>query len=275
MATPVRLRQRTIGDYEVVAARQGNEYIGHVRGPKGAGPTLRRATLEHLWNELLEEVGRSGPDYLGFEGGINRFLHFFRSGFSSPAYNKPDGEAGYKREARKKLLESLPLERAVNSNGSGQAVLNVYRATNLVDPKWEQPKVEKLLQSGDGDAFIRSVARFAQTPGKATLQAVEAVLRPHDAAKWTIVTYLPFLWEPAGHMFLKPVVMKDYANRVGHRFAFEYNSVLDFGVYESLLDLAAVTEREIVNLGPRDRIDIQSFIWVVGSYEKGREQPQD
>jgi len=94
------------------------------------------------------------------------------------------------------------------------------------------------------------------------------------AAKWTIITCLPFLWEPVGNMFLKPAVMKDYANRVGHRFAFEYDSVLDFAVYESLLAFAALTERKIVNLEPRDRIDIQSF-WVVGSYEKGREQPQD
>lgn len=275
MATPVRVRQRTIGDYEVVAARQGNEFIGHVRGPKGAGPTLRRSKLEHLWNELLTEVSRSGPDYLGFEGAIERFLHFFHSGFSSTDYNKPKGEGGYKREAQKKLLESLTLEQAVDAEGAGRAVLDVFRATDLVDPRWERPKVEAVLNSPDADAFVQSIARFAQAPGSATLRGIEAVLRPHDAAKWTILTYLPFLWEPGQHMFLKPEVMKDYASRVGHRFAFEYDSVLDFAVYESLLDLAASTEREIVNLGPRDRIDIQSFIWVVGSYEKGREQPHE
>lgn len=35
-------------------------------------------------------------------------------------------------------------------------------------------------------------------------------------------------------------------------------------VYESLLDLAAATERELGDMNPVDRIDIQSFIWVVG-----------
>jgi hypothetical protein len=275
MAAPVRVRKRKIGDYEVVAAREGSEFVGRIHGPKGAGPTLRRPTLEHLWNELLAEVAKFGPDYVGFEGAINRFLYFFRSGFSSPDYNKADGEAGYKREARRMLLETLPLERALDANGDTQAVLNVFRATDLVDPRWERPTVVDLLQSDDGDAFIRSVARFAHTPGDATLRAVEAVLQPHGAAKWMIVTYLPFLWQPIGNMFLKPAVMKDYANRIGHRFALDYEPTLDFAVYESLLDLAASTEREIVKLRPRDRIDIQSFIWVVGSYQKDRIQPRD
>ena len=40
--------------------------------------------------------------------------------------------------------------------------------------------------------------------------------KPHDAASWTVATYLPFLWRPETHMFLKPEVTKDFAERVGH-----------------------------------------------------------
>ncbi len=69
-------------------------------------------------------------------------------------------------------------------------------------------------------------------------------------------------------MFLKPEVTKDYASRVGHALAHVYEAALEIEVYCSLLDMAHETAREIIALQPRDRIDIQSFIWVVGSYEK-------
>jgi hypothetical protein len=103
---------------------------------------------------------------------------------------------------------------------------------------------------------------------------MERALKPHDAAKWTVVTYLPFLWRLEAHMFLKPEVTKDFAERVGHRFASDYEPRLNPEVYGSLLDLVAETEAELVELEPRDRIDVQSFIWVVGSYEEDAEPPR-
>jgi hypothetical protein len=89
---------------------------------------------------------------------------------------------------------------------------------------------------------------------------------PHGRPSWPIVTYLPFFWQPERHMFLKPEKTVDFATRVGHPFADEYSGDLEAGVYESLLDLANVTEAELRPLKPADRIDIQSFIWVVGDY---------
>jgi hypothetical protein len=67
-------------------------------------------------------------------------------------------------------------------------------------------------------------------------------------------------------MFLKPTVTKDFATRVGHRFASDYDSTLTINVVQSLLNLADQTKHELADLKPRDRIDIQSFIWVVGGY---------
>jgi hypothetical protein len=100
------------------------------------------------------------------------------------------------------------------------------------------------------------------------------MLKPYDAGKWTIVTYLPFLWNPKTHMFLKPEVTKDFAARVGHRFANDYEPRLKLKVYESLLDLARTTEVELADLEPADRIDIQSLIWVVGDYKNETERPK-
>jgi len=85
-------------------------------------------------------------------------------------------------------------------------------------------------------------ARFTLEPGTASLRDMEAALKPHDNAKWTIVTYLPFLWLPEAHMFLKPEVTKDFAARVGHRFAADYEARLQLPVYQRLLELVVKTE---------------------------------
>ncbi|NKL44806.1 hypothetical protein GFL57_28180 [Rhizobium leguminosarum bv. viciae] len=119
--------------------------------------------------------------------------------------------------------------------------------------------------------FVRAAARFTLDGGKLHLLAMEQALKPHDNAKWTVTTYLPYLWRPDTHMFLKPEATKDFATRVGHRFASEYEARLSLAVYENLLDLVSKTERELADMRPRDRIDIQSFIWVVGDYQEGRE----
>ena len=87
------------------------------------------------------------------------------------------------------------------------------------------------------------------------------------------MTYLPFLWRLQDHMFLKPEVTKDFASRVGHRFASDYEPRLNIGVYDSLLDLAARTTEELADLKPRDRIDVRSFIWVIGNYKEGTGSP--
>ena len=70
-------------------------------------------------------------------------------------------------------------------------------------------------------------------------------------------------------MYLKPEAMKDFAQRVGHRFAHDYEPRLNIRVCESLRDLASRTAEEIAELEPGDRIDVQSFIWVVGNYKEG------
>lgn len=95
---------------------------------------------------------------------------------------------------------------------------------------------------------------------------MQKALAPHDVAKWTAVTYLPFLWRPEEHIFLKPMVTTNFAARVGHGFSEIYRPQLDAEVNASMLDMAHTTKAEIAQLGPVDNIDIQSFIWVVGEY---------
>ncbi len=72
-------------------------------------------------------------------------------------------------------------------------------------------------------------------------------------------------------MYLKLEATKDFATRVGHLLASVYEAQLNFDVYASLLELTEQTANRLSDLDPRDRIDIQSFIWVVGDYREDRE----
>ena len=83
-----------------------------------------------------------------------------------------------------------------------------------------------------------------------------------------MMTYLPFFWRPEAHAFLKPEVTKDFAARVGHRFAQDYRVPLEFSVYESLVDLFRQTEAAMADLHPYDGFDTQSFIWVIGAHKE-------
>lgn len=75
-------------------------------------------------------------------------------------------------------------------------------------------------------------------------------------------------------MFLKPAVSVDFAERVGHPFAHEYVPRISSHIYDSLLSLTANTENELKDFNPADRIDIQSFIWIIGgSYDDELARP--
>jgi hypothetical protein len=198
-------------------------------------------------------------------------MQFFPNGFHSLGYT--NAERNYRVEAKQRLDETAPVEQAIRVSGFGEAVLAVFRATNLLSP-FEKVRLQDVLRGSAADEFIRAAAHFALGEKEPALSAMERALRPHESAKWTVATYLPFLWRPEEHMFLKPEATKDFATRVGHRFALDYEPRLDLSVYESLLDLASRTTIELAELRPRDRIDVQSFIWVVGDYKENTEQPQ-
>lgn len=77
---------------------------------------------------------------------------------------------------------------------------------------------------------------------------------------WPLVTVFGFLAQPAGHIFLKPTVIRAAAREYG--FDFRYRSRPGWDTYASLLQFAARVRRGLRDLRPRDMIHIQSFMWV-------------
>jgi hypothetical protein len=82
---------------------------------------------------------------------------------------------------------------------------------------------------------------------------------------WPIVTVFGFIAQPETHVFFKPNVTKRAAREYG--FDFQYASRPNWQTYANLLRFADTVRRDLRDLRPRDMIDIQSFIWVLGSDE--------
>jgi len=263
------IRTTKLGDMELRLVEKDKQFIGLLFAGGPAKIRIEGSSADDVWRRLHDEAGKANPKYFGFDGARARFLRFFPNGFRSAGYTGQ--ERDYKVEAKASLDKGVPVEKAVTGSGYAEAVLAAFQ-TNLLSP-FEKMRVRDALRSSVADDFIRAAARFTLGEGKRALAAMESALKPHDAAKWTAVTYLPFLWRPEQHMFLKPEATKDFATRVGHRFASDYEPRLDIAVYDSLLDLAETTAAELSDLKPRDRIDVQSFIWVVGNYKEETEKP--
>ncbi len=234
-----------------------------IRGSGGRSAMLSGKDQEEVWRRLQDEAAKADASYFGFDGARSRFLHFFPQSFETPDFAVH--ERDYKLAAKRKLDASLPLEVALKGEGVADLARKAYQATNFLGAI-EKAKLGDALKSPVGDAFVNAAASFALGGGAAALLEMDRLMRPFECARWTVVTYLPFFWRPDAHAFLKPEVTKDFASRVGHRFAATYQPQLDYGVYESLLDLFRRTEVELADLRPRDRFDTQSFIWTVGAY---------
>ncbi|WP_140986933.1 hypothetical protein [Asticcacaulis tiandongensis] len=257
------IRNEAIGQVTLRLVHTGDYYVGLLIAGGSEKARVTGHDPDDVWKELRSRIGQASEAYFGFEGAIKRFRSLFPDGFSSTAFGET--ERNYKLSAKAKLDETAPLEQALTETGLGEAVLSVFRATNLLSP-FEKARLQPLLRGPDADNFIQASAPFAIGDIDSALRIMERLLSVEDNAKWTVVTYLPFLWRPDAHMFLKPLVTCDFAVRVGHGFAQDYSPKLRPEVYASLLDMMAMTQREISELSPRDHIDLQSFVWVVGEY---------
>jgi hypothetical protein len=147
-------------------------------------------------------------------------------------------------EARTNLLfsfEKMALRDAVRSAvGARQFATGLYRFLH-----------------GD-DSLEQRFARWCET----------VALLPRRQTRvltWPLVTVFGFIALPDQHVFLKPRVTQTAAQEYGYDF--EYISRPNWATYASLLRFAHQVRRDTLDLGPRDMIDAQSFIWVLGSDE--------
>jgi hypothetical protein len=266
MSKPETIRTGKAGRTELRLVARDGRYFGLA----GGVIKVEGEAGDEVWRRLHEAVGKAPKAKgVGFAAARARFLAVYPGGFEDPAYEAR--ERAPTLEAKAILEAGAPVEDAATGSGYGEAALAAFCATRLFSP-FERARLAVVLRGRAADKFIRAAAWFTIGDGdrKAALAEMERMLKPQEAAKWTVASFLPFLWRPEAHMFLRPEATKDFAVRVGHRFAADCEPRLRLEVYESLLDLAEQTQGAIEDMGPRDRIDVQAFIGVVGEHDEAR-----
>jgi hypothetical protein len=89
--------------------------------------------------------------------------------------------------------------------------------------------------------------------------------RQTRVATWPVVTVFGAIARPRVHLFMKPLTIRRAAEAYG--FDLRYRSTPSWDTYSSVLELAREVRADLADLRPRDQIDVQSFLWVLGSDE--------
>lgn len=205
-----------------------------------------------------------------------KFLRFFPDGFEDEKYVA--WERGYKWQAHEKWNAQLNraeyqalLEKGEFSEIASRAV-KIESPTNLIF-SFEKLALRDGVRSTEGARiFAESLYDFLHGAGKPKQKFerwVEAVAslpkKQSRVLTHPIVTVFGFIAQPKKHIFLKPKVTQAAARAYG--FDFQYRSKPSWETYASLLEFAETIRRDLADLNPRDMIDVQSFIWVLGSDE--------
>jgi hypothetical protein len=204
------------------------------------------------------------------------FLQFFPKGFADAKYF--DWERGYKQAAHEQWNETLNrdvfrslLKKKEFSEIAARAI-RIESRTNLLF-SFEKMALRDAVKIDDGArAFAEGLYEFLHGAGSLEqkferwVEAVENLPRKQTRVlTWTNVTVFGFLAQPDVHIFLKPNTTRNAAREYG--FEFEYKSRPSWKIYQNLLEFAETIRRDLSDLRPRDMIDLQSFIWVIGSEE--------
>lgn len=212
----------------------------------------------------------------GAEKARRKFLRFFPRGFSDEKYF--EWERGYKWKAHERWSESLsrPVFRRLLNEGEFREIsalaLKSLSRTNLLF-SFESMALRDALKSASG-AKQFSEALYEMLHGRGSLprrfdhwcEAVAALPKKQSRVlTHPVVTVFGFLALPDTHIFFKPTVTRTAAERYG--FELPYASRPSWETYRNVLDFASVVAADLQELKPKDMIDIQSFIWVIGSSE--------
>lgn len=205
-----------------------------------------------------------------------RFLKFFRKGFHDDTYI--DWEREYKWRAHETWHSLLNrreyrelLVRGEYATIASRA-LKVESRTNLLF-SFEKIALRDALRTPEGaKAFAIGLYEFLYGRGKLEKRfdkwcnVIEGLPRIQTRVlTWPVVTVFPFIAEPEAHIFVKPNVLRTASERYG--FDLEYRSRPNWETYRQVLDFANMLKGDLADLAPRDMIDIQSFMWVIGSAE--------
>lgn len=207
-----------------------------------------------------------------------KFLRVFPEGFRDETYISWERE--YKVETHERWEQVLSrkefarlLRQQEFAEIAARAVRVEQKSRHSMIFSFEKMALRDAVKSAAGArAFAEGLYDFLH--GKAALErrfqrwirvVSELPRKQTRVLTWPLVTVFGFIAQPDIHIFLKPTATRAAARE--YEFDFRYRSRPSWETYENLLQFAQVVHRDQRDLGPRDMIDIQSFLWVQGSEE--------
>jgi hypothetical protein len=203
------------------------------------------------------------------------FLYYFPDGFRDETYI--DWERDYKWAAHEEWTAKLNKREYHRLLEAGDFAEIAHRAvrietrTNLLF-SFEKMALRDAVRGRGARAFAEGLYEYIYGRGsmRTRFEAFTDVLaglprRQTRVLTWPLHTVFGMIGNPDEHIFLKPRVTQAAAEEYG--FDFKYQSRPNWETYQSLLDFAEQVRRDTRDLEPRDMIDLQGFIWVLGSDE--------
>ena len=207
---------------------------------------------------------------------LKKFLFYFKKGFLDPTYlawersYKQDACHNFQLELNREVFEQLLASRQYEE--IAQRAVRLESRTNLLF-SFEKMALRDAVKSNEGaKKFAHGL--FDYVYGMGTLQerfeqftdTLDSLPRLQTRVlTWPMQTIFGFLGNPAEHIFLKPRVTQVAAEK--YHFNFQYKSRPNWNTYQSLLDFADQIKHDMNIYQPKDYIDLQSFLWVMGSEE--------
>lgn len=226
------------------------------------------------------KTGASGRQKMEISAGAQdcrkRFLRFFPQGFHDPKYI--DWERGYKWQAHLQWSEQLDKKafrdflKCGNYKEIADRAIRIESRTNLLF-SFEKMALRDGVKTEEGaQAFAEGLYEFLHGAGKPERRfnrwcetLANLPRKQTRVLTWTNATVFGFIAQPETYIFLKPNTTRNAARIYG--FDLQYQSRPSWEIYSNLLEFAETIRRDQSDLRPRDLIDIQSFIWVIGSDE--------
>lgn len=267
--------------------------------------------VAHLWEqETGEKLGTHGPEFVfasyfnalhgddNVDSGddawpdleharkifLQRFPEF--KSFDDPGEQYRDEEDAYKREAVGMAQERFRpyvegTARFQTDNDVREAVRALLDSSNLLNWRDDQD-IEELFGGEEGrwqDLGSRMLELMRANPDEEGFSG-----QLDDFLKWlrglgmspfltkAFPTYFLFLWNPDAHFFVKPRLVQHFLASLRIRIL-KTGQHLTASLYEEVLEAMEGIRAGLDDWGPRDMVDLQSFVYVVAT--ESRKVPEE
>lgn len=237
--------------------------LSHVSLVQVEGDEARSLFLDNLVVEKSVKV----KCFASFKDTTETFRKLFPEGFQDSYFDKWERE--YKLQGCLLLTELLDKDDFAKllDKKEFQEICNramrVVNKLNLIFPNEKMALKDGLKLENNQQFFSEKLYAllYSDDEMKSRFNGFASCLGKLGAAKWPIVSYFQFIRYPEQYMFVKPQVTQNAASILG--FELNYQSELNWQTYDSVQNFAKYLKERLVEMNPRDMIDVQTFMWCI------------